>query len=198
MVKYSELMKQLKESVEINEIYKKAEEQAKYKFMVRCITKMINEGEYDNDPTIKNLRSKLNQKHRFYFITINPKDDITLKDFMEKVHKYTGRSMFDKGTVSYTFEQRSNDVDDAGKGMHVHIAAQSDLKKSHILRNTISSFKHMIGTEQHIDVRIYPIKYLDDKIKYMKGDKWDEDKSESVEVNKFWRIANNIESLYNC
>lgn len=50
----------------------------------------------------------------------------------------------------------------------------------------------MVGNIKHIDVRTYPASYREDKIDYIKGEKWDDGKIDAVNNTKRWRKLNNI------
>lgn len=134
------------------------------------------------------------RRAKIYFVTINPRPDVKFDDFRRRVVRY-----FSKYPNSvYGFEIRGKN--DLGyHGIHCHAIVNSTHRKndsSTFKRNVYSSFKDMVGNRMHVDVRLYSASYREDKISYIKGEKWDEDKLESVELTKAWREDFGIEPIY--
>lgn len=151
----------------------------------------------------KDLKDKIKEKvaidhnNGYCFITINPKDTVVLSEFVEKVHKYVERQMFRK--VRYVFEQRGKTEAEAGKGFHVHILAKRNLdyKPSKIRPNSINTWKNMCScSDKTLTVQSIGEDFAKDKDEYMTGVKTGEGKDEKQEIDKVWRPANKLESVY--
>ncbi len=143
-------------------------------------------------------RVKSQNRKDLVFITINPKPEVSLEKFLTIVHHTANRKMFLHG--SYCLEQRGTTLEDIGKGMHAHFAMERDksYKPSKIAKNISNSLlkQDIIGHAKHVDVRQYPMKFLQDKIEYMSGNKWDKGKEEAVKINKTWRVQNDLKNIY--
>lgn len=137
------------------------------------------------------------RRQPIYFITINPdQSKIKFEVFKFLVFKLLRRSMF-RNTVM-TFEQRGKEMKDIGKGFHCHIISEKrpNLSPAQVQKNIYSSLKNYVGNIKHIDVRVYNGDLRDDKIAYLKGDKWDAEKEEAVRLNKIWRVTKDLQSIY--
>lgn len=146
---------------------------------------------------LKDMVAYSDINENFLFITINPAPDVEFLKFAEKVHKLC-RSPY-IANARYTFEQRGRTEEEVGKGFHAHIICDcvKNYNPSKIHGNIFSMFKKMCGNKNHIDIKKYPRKYYEDKILYLKGQKWDSDKLEAVNLNHFWREKNSLEDIYN-
>jgi len=81
-----------------------------------------------------------------------------------------------------------------GENLHLHILKEGIYNKTKIVRDLSRKFK--IATN-FIDVRRGNEQTdYDNRLSYIKGDKVDEAKMESVQKDKEWRIANNLENYY--
>jgi len=132
---------------------------------------------------------------KFLFITINYKPNTTL----EAISKMTTNIVTKKWVSKYyyTFEQRGKTQETCGEGIHTHIILQNvDKPMSQIHREIHNTVKNYVGNKLHVDVKQYPTKFLSEKIDYIKGLKWDEDKLQKVEMDKLFRLKNNLEIFY--
>lgn len=149
---------------------------------------------------IDDLEKQVKAQNRkdLIFLTINPKPDVDLFEFLIEVHAIASRKMFLNGT--YTLEQRGTTPETLGTGIHAHFAMMRDpsYKPSKIAKILSTSLlkKEMIGNARHVDVRQYPNKYYAEKVDYMKGNKWDEGKHDAVKMNKDWRVQNDLKNVY--
>lgn len=140
------------------------------------------------------------QKNKFFFITINPDNSqIRIRKFLQKIASICNRAFVEK--YYYTIEQRGKTMKDMGQGFHAHLIIFPKYNKkkkclAEIQRDIYSTCKNFTGNIKHIDVKEYPIEFLDDKIKYLKGEKFEEDKLESCKINAAFRKKNNIDILY--
>lgn len=131
-----------------------------------------------------------------YFVTINPKEEF-LGEFVDRVKHVVNTSSYIQN-CAYCFEQRGQTIDEIGKGYHCHMVFDYKVgnNPSKIQDNLFQRFKNFCGTKHHIDVRKYTADFRADKLKYMAGDKWDIDKSYAVELNKVWRLKEDLLNIY--
>lgn len=89
---------------------------------------------------------------------------------------------------AYVHEQRGETIEDIGIGHHVHLLLESvDKPKSHIHREIYNTVKNHVGCRLHVDVRMIPSDWLEDKYSYINGTKWEPEKSSKIEIDKLWR-----------
>jgi hypothetical protein len=91
------------------------------------------------------------QPSKHYFITVRPKPEVAFDDFYDAVHKWIER----KCVISYklSFEQKGTEVEDLGKGFHVHmVLSTTHRSKGECLRDACSTFKH-VAAENCIDCK---------------------------------------------
>lgn len=158
----------------------------------------FDNGEYDDEHfMIKQCRTAMikEKEKNMYWMTINPKPDTPLEKFKLIITAFLKRKMV--LSYHYALEQRGKTNETMGEGIHVHILMYSYDRKPHIIRNTYSTFKSIIGSKESIDVKKYPSDYHSEKLQYLNGTKWDDEKEDSVKINNQWRINNNIDSVYN-
>lgn len=90
-------------------------------------------------------------------------------------------------------EQRGDTIDTIGTGYHIHILIVGINKpRSQIHREIYSTVKNYVGTRHHIDVRMIPNSWLEDKKAYLRGEKWDGDKLEKVKMDKIFRLQHSL------
>lgn len=158
--------------------------------------------EYEGDFYYRNFdlfKARLKAKSKsndIYWITINPKPDVILSDFVNKIADVSKRPCL--ANVVYVFEQRGTSYEDAGKGFHCHILSDKKINFSpqKIQDYLYNSLKKMVGNKQHVRVDKYPASFREDKLKYMNGEKWDDDKHSAVLINSGWRKKNNLLDIY--
>lgn len=142
----------------------------------------------------RKLQNELDRRKKIYFITINPKPTVAFKDFFNKVMIYFGKYP----DTALGFEVRGR-KDGEYYGYHVHVIVNCSHKKpdAHTMqRNIFNSFKDMCGNIKHVDVRVHSASCRDDKISYIKGEKWDEGKLEAVAHTRDWRSAMKLQGVY--
>lgn len=199
-LKYEQLMKDFERianiEIDLRERYKKVVEARGYENQDRLL-KTTNNNQHNNKGKVI----------KPYLITISPKENIIqnstdLIEFNEKIQKYCNRKMLNKDELlTYSIEQRKGPDDpELGKGVHSHIIAFSDLPKSELVKNTISSF-NKICEPQGIDIR--PINNIEIAKKYISGENKGGKTPEEIEKKKLhclgdikWRELNNIKPIY--
>lgn len=148
--------------------------------------------EFTKDP--KSKRMQLMQQHKktlpsdkFFFITVNPKEDCDLLHFKTLVDTYLKRS-FVKNAY-YAFEQTGTTGAEMGKHPHIHIIMDkpTELSPKQMITRTYSTFKNVVGSINSIDVKAYTMSLREEKLDYLRGNKWEPSKKPAISVNKVWR-----------
>lgn len=133
-------------------------------------------------------------KRFMYFVTLNPRPDVPLEKLCSVVEKISRRKFIEK--IYYTFEQRGEDIDSLGSGIHSHMLFFSTNSFGQVKRDLQNTCKSIVGNPMHVDVRLYTSEMYEDKLDYLRGVKWDPDKESKIEMDKLFRIKNNLESIY--
>lgn len=136
------------------------------------------------------------KKESIFWITINPKSDVKLNEFLIKLKKASTKAWIDQ--FYYNIEQRGETIEEAGKGLHSHflIKAKTYKKISHARDEFYNTFKNMVGNPKHVDVKSYPLSMMQDKLDYLQGKKWDDEKQTKVAVDNYFREKNKLLLLY--
>lgn len=131
---------------------------------------------------------------KIYWVTITPPHDIDINAFIERIHDIIKMTCFQ--SACYTFEQTGTE-DNLGYHPHVHIVADKIVGVSpQQLHNRIyRSLKQFLGTNA-IRVQTFPYEYRQDKIEYLKGNKWDDEKDPAIEATLKWRAELGLKNFY--
>jgi len=100
----------------------------------------------------------------------------------------------------WTYEQRGETEETRGTGVHVHLLLylkENRGRLDSVKRSIKSVFQHLCGNPKHIDIRTVPDGRINDKIDYLAGKKWDEEKDGKIEQDKLWRESINLQETYN-
>lgn len=161
-------------------------------------TEMLSNKDTD-DPYMKRLQwlnaqvlsmQKQKPASTYYWVTVSPSPQTPLESLKVKVEKYS-RSKMIEGCI-YTFEKRPSDGTP-----HVHMIVKPlGVSDSDFRKRTKNPFKDLVGNNRCIDIKICPPAFLDDKIEYIKGNKWDVSKEEACEEDKLFRLENCLEPYY--
>lgn len=146
---------------------------------------------------LKNKRGNGGSLHPVYFVTVNCKPDVILRELTKATATYVRRTMIRQ--AEWVFEQRGAHEGELGKGMHTHILVwqRGDIFDGVFKRNTRSTFKRLVGNpDTHVDIRPVKAEWIEDKRKYMQGAKTGEGKVEKVEMDRIWRRENNLQDYY--
>lgn len=132
------------------------------------------------------------KKGKIFFITVNPYPDVDIKTFKKLVDKFLSRSFI--LNEYHCFEQTGKTEKEMGKHPHFHIVfdKKNTMSPAQMLDRTYNTFKSIVGSKKSCDVRVYDIEYKQDKIDYITGSKWDEEKQPAIQVNKIWREKYNL------
>lgn len=132
----------------------------------------------------------------WYFLTVNPKPDITLKEFMKTIQK----ALVKKWITYYIFviEQRGETENELGKGFHTHIIFNKGIKHCKIVKEMSNTFKNMCDVS---NFHLFNIKNIGDeekarKIEYITGTKADDAKHLKQQMDIIFRKKENLKSYY--
>lgn len=174
--------------------------------MVCDATKLeIREGKINNSKLIsiyEGYKKNIDNKYgNVLFITINPRPDVSLEDFMRAMNKFKSKVWIED--YIYVYEQRGITKEESGKGFHSHILLwKPDNKKSHeVIRETKNTFKNIcsIDNPSILNIKNCKDEDIEKRKNYMLGHKNTEaDPSKQVkqEIDLIWRDRNNIENYY--
>lgn len=141
------------------------------------------------------ILSKIDDDTKLAWVTFNPSPQTPLTTILKLCDNIVKKKWIDN--ASYSLEQRGKDSSTMGTGIHVHFLFK-DIKKpvSHIHREIFNTVKNYVGNPRHVKVQTFPGRFYSDKYEYLLGNKWDEEKSSSIEVDKIWREKNNLLGVY--
>jgi len=154
---------------------------------------------YKEIKKLKDEKSKESDTKYLGFFTFNFSPEITLEQVFICMNKIISKKWFIE--YSYTIEQRGESLDELGKGLHVHLLFNRNQKRpSECVRECYNTFSKYTGITFTIFnqkcCKFYPLEYYQDKIQYMSGEKWEQDKMKKVEMDKEFRRINDIKVLY--
>ena len=174
--------------------------------MVCDATKLeIREGKINNQKLIsiyEGYKKNIDNKYgNVLFITINPRPDVLLEEFMKAMNKFKSKVWIED--YIYVYEQRGITEEESGKGFHAHFLLwKPDNKKSHeVIRETKNTFKNIcsIDNPSILNIKNCKDEDIEKRKNYMLGHKNTEiDPSKQVkqEIDLIWRNRNNIENCY--
>lgn len=184
-----------------------------YKGFKKAITDMvceatkleIREGLIDNSKLVRIYEGyKKNIDVRFgnvIFITVNPRPDIDLLEFMKVLRKYVIKKWIDD--YIYVIEQRGITEDESGKGFHSHILIwkPDNKRSSEVIRETKNTFKKICSVDNPSILNIQNCKEedIEKRKNYMLGLKAlddDPSKEQKQKIDIGFRERNNIEVYY--
>lgn len=139
------------------------------------------------------MEQEENKQRAVYWITINPKPDISFDYFRNLIIERLFDRVIMKGAVC-AFEQRSKEA--PYSGVHCHILVDKRMGPKKMFTRIFNTVNHIVGNPKHVDIREYPYTYREEKLDYLRGKKWDPAKDPSVQATLQWRKDNNISDLY--
>lgn len=142
------------------------------------------------------VKTAKDNNNQYAFITVNPKPEIDLKDFMKKLEVYVNRQICQK--YIYVIEQRGETLEECGKGLHAHLLVERNLnyKPCKFIQNTKNTFKTLVGNDKHIHIQICGEDFKNDKIIYITGKNKDANKGVKQDHDIIYRKNNNISEFY--
>jgi len=137
--------------------------------------------------------TKTAPKFQLTWVTINPKDSTPLQTILKLCDNIIKKTWVKKAW--YTIEQRGKTSTEMGKGIHIHMLFTEHQKpRSHIHREILNTVKNYVGNSLHVKVQDYPHTFLQDKLDYILGKKWDPEKDSTLGVDKIWREINSLKN----
>lgn len=145
----------------------------------------------------KRLREQVQETPEIYWITVNPKPDVDIQLVLKCVLNFCKR----KAVKDYHFsiEQRGESEEEIGKGIHSHILVKWDRKQNKYVKQfLIESVKRLVGNYSPaiLNIRRITSDIYQDKLDYLDGKKWDEEKDIKIKWDKIYRERNNILCIY--
>lgn len=139
----------------------------------------------------------------YMWITVSPRPDVSLQDFHKAIKKYVSKKPIT--SYLYVIEQRGETVEDI-HGFHSHILiTHKYTRPSDLQREAISTFKNVCNCEPdknshwfHI-LNILPNDTDEDverRKEYILGTKKDDTKQQKQEIDKIFRLQNNLLDFY--
>lgn len=169
----------------------------------KCYDNAIRNEVHEFEEVLK-IASLLHEKYlevtnkvtnQWYFITVRPDESkIDFNSFYRTVQKYLKRNCIKYYYCS--FEQKATDVENLGKGFHVHILADATWRsKMECLRDTQSTFNKCTAPNC---VQVFPTKepekIKDDYLIEYKSD--DGHKIITKDMDSLWRNKENLQDIY--
>lgn len=160
--------------------------------------KQLKSLEHKNKLELQERMAKKNN-NGYIWVTINPKADVPLSKFIQKVQKISNYSCFRDTT--YVFEQRGTiEEGTTGKGFHAHILAKRNLNvkpsKCHEkVRRGCKTLVNDINNNIWINIVTIGDDYALDKQKYILGAKTVE-KQAKQKADVVWRKKNKLKTFY--
>jgi len=143
------------------------------------------------------LKKQTATKHNngYLFITINPKPEVELKDFLKLLKKISCKTCFDE--CVYVLEQRGSDESSIGKGFHAHMLVRRNLsyKPIKLKQNVKNSCKKIVGNihnENQLNLQTIGEDFAKDKQNYIIGNKTGDGKDIKQDYDKVWRKKEGI------
>lgn len=140
----------------------------------------------------KRMRDEFDKKREIFWITVNPKPDVSLIEFKRVIFRLMDR-VFMKG-ATFAFEQRASE--EPYSGAHCHIMVDKLMSPKQMHNRIFNTVKQCVGNVKHVDLRAYPYSFREEKLDYLKGNKWDTEKDAVVAATYNWREVNNLEDIY--
>lgn len=193
-----ELEKEQKIRSALKDVQEKAEKKVYADYLIQQYKILIESKEDLTSPfliaareafqlTTKLYKQKVSSEH--YWVSVNPSNDKELDELIKKVDKYVGRR-FITGII-YTYEWCRNGTP------HVHMLVhQLELSDKDFRKNTKNTFKNLVGNLKCIDIKRVPSDWIQDKIDYLQGNKWDPEKDDMIESDKLKREEFELEPYY--
>lgn len=163
------------------------------------------------------IRENLAIKHNntYLWITINPKDSVSLADFLKFMHKVANKSCFtdylyvleQRGTIGTEADLASGTFKSPGKGMHAHLLVKRNLnyKPCKCITNVKNSCKRIVGNINHKN-QVYIVKigndFAKDKTEYILGKNKTGVGNDGVaksckqDADVFWRLTHKIPDYF--
>lgn len=140
--------------------------------------------------------SHIELKKEWYFLTVNPKPDITLTEFMKTIEKALSKKWLNYYIM--VIEQRGENEQELGKGFHTHIIFNKGIKHCKVVTEMSNTFKKMCDTSNY---HLFNLKSIGEeekkrKVEYILGTKADDAKHLKQQMDIIFRQRNKLKSYY--
>ncbi len=148
------------------------------------------------------------KSRKICFFTINPSTKHTMTELKLCLTKFLAKKWLQDTIIYYAFEQRGETLEDCGKGFHLHILFHKPTGKNTqptmLINQTYNTFKSLYDNPKETAIKqikktaykIYIPEFYEEKLAYICGDKWDEDKLLKTTLDKTFRENNNLRLYY--
>lgn len=135
-------------------------------------------------------------KSLIYWCTVNPKPEVDITAFVSQIHRVMNRSLVEQ--CVYTFEQRGENINELGKGVHMHaIIWPGKSYSTSFCKHFRDAVSNLVGCpNKHIWIVKAKGNWVNEKMNYLKGIKWDREKDKKCAFDKEWRSAIGIQPWY--
>lgn len=164
----------------------------------------IEDNDFEGLPELEEIYSKIKNRRKnggalyeYEWVTVNCAPGVQLEDVQRKVEKFVNRKIVK--SAEWVYEQRGSIEEEMGSGMHVHMLVQQSGALFHgdFSRNVKNTFKTLVGNPNAVCVLgCKNVKDIENRRKYMSGEKDDEGKMRKVAIDKLWRLKNNLLPYY--
>jgi hypothetical protein len=144
------------------------------------------------------LHEKLHQelKKDWYFLTVNPAPEKTLKGFMKAINKAISKKWITY--FIFVIEQRGESEAELGKGFHTHIIFNKGIKHCKVVKEMANTFRHMCDVSNY---HLFNLKNVGEeeknrKVEYILGTKADEAKHLKQQMDIIFREREKLKSYY--
>jgi len=171
------------------------------KYKMRVIEAELQAGK--GTPELLKLFDKLQKVRegrgtKYLWVTVNPKEqDDIVGSLNFSIVKLQSKKWVK--SIRWTFEQRGEIEEEMGKGIHLHMLVErcDETKRLDSARRTIHDiFDKWCGSTLHVKINRCYDNWVEDKIQYLQGNKWDDEKDDKISMDKLWRESIGIQSFY--
>lgn len=131
------------------------------------------------------------------WITINPKEDDNIIPILQKkVNKLTAKPFVK--SLKWTYEQRGECSETKGRGIHTHmlLCLKEGSRLDNVKRCIHTMYDELCGNKLCVDIRKVPERRINDKVDYLQGNKWDEEKDDKILTDREWRKDEGLDDFY--
>jgi len=163
----------------------------------KVISDIMNKYEENHIAKLRELKkSGVETEKNYYFLTVNPKPSITLEELLKTIQKAMQKKWI--SYYLYVIEQRGENIEELGKGIHTHIIFNKGIKHCKVIKEMSNTFKGLCDVS---NFHLFNIASIGDeekkrKIEYITGTKADEEKHLKQEMDIIFRQEKKLKSYY--
>jgi hypothetical protein len=136
----------------------------------------------------------------YIFLTISPPEETKFTDMVKCIERAVKRKFVKQ--YHYVFEQRGTNMNNVGKGKHIHLLFKRDInyKPAIIKRDLKNTFKKLYGkntiSDYNFNFKKCGEEYYKLRLLYLKGNKTEEGKAEKCQLDLHFRKLYKLKSIY--